>query len=150
MDLPIHFRSSAASSSSSYTLNPRNLLFVLRDLLDTYLYPPHPLLHDTDVGRIYTASYHFWSSTLYGRKPSSSPVPAAVSRIPNSWHYQRQDCHVCVLSREMPQLGKVCIYCLVNCCECSNSKRHCLTKARLYILGNNEITIDNVPIQGII
>ena len=101
--LPLTFLLWATSSFSSHTLNPRNLLSVLRDLLDTYLYPPHPLLHDMDVGHIYTASNHFWSSMLYGHKPSSLPVSAAVSRIPNSWHHQCQNRHVCVLGHEMPQ-----------------------------------------------
>ena len=63
---------------------------MLRDLSNTYLYLPHPLLHDTDVGRIYCM--------LYGRKPS---VPA-VSRIPDYWNHQRQNRHICVLGREMP------------------------------------------------
>ena len=111
--LPLPFLLWAPSSSSSHTLNSRNLPSVLRDPLDTYLYPLNPLLHDSDVGGIYTPSNHFWSSTLYGRKPSSSPVPTAVSRIPNSWHHQR-----CLrpLSWNVSGKGRY-LYWLVNCCE---------------------------------
>ena len=65
--------------------------------------PTPSLLHDTHVGGIYTPSNHFWSNKLYSRKPSSSPVLAAVSRIPNSWHHQCQHRHVCVLWHGMPQ-----------------------------------------------
>ena len=80
----------------------------------SYLYPSHPLLHETHVGDIYTPYNHFWSSTLYGGKPSSSPVPAAVSRrIPNSLHHQRQHRHVCVLWRGMLQ-AKEGIYILAR------------------------------------
>lgn len=61
------------SRGASHRLTPRNLLSVVRDLLDT------------DAGRIYTDSNHFLSNmlALYDRKPSSSPaLVAAISRIP--------------------------------------------------------------------
>ena len=40
---------------------------------------------------------------FYGRTTSSSPVPAAVSRIPDSWRLQRHNHHVCGIWRELPQ-----------------------------------------------
>ena len=40
---------------------------------------------------------------FYGRTPSSSPVPADVSPIPDSWHLQRHNHHVRGSWRELSQ-----------------------------------------------
>ena len=113
--LPLPFlllATDAAASSSSHTFHPRNFLSVLRDLVDTRLYPTP--LH-TDVGRICTASDdHFWSSMLYDRKPIFSTAPALASRIPDSWHNQRQNRYICVLWREFQRQRKVFIYCAIS------------------------------------
>ena len=65
---------------------PTHLIFatfsLCCDLLDSYRYPSHPLLHDMDVGRIHTASNHFWSSMFYDHKAVLHPHLALHPALP--------------------------------------------------------------------
>lgn len=119
------FEISSSSSESSYALNHRNLLSVLRDLLDTCLYLPHPLPHDTDVGHI-----HRFQSLLDKHACTAVNLVLHLPWYPSFLTLgiiNARNVMFAPFWREMAQ-AKVCINCLVHRCKrISNSKRHCLT-----------------------